>query len=190
MGPEARLSCVYIQRGLKVAMYPSSPCLPRLPPPPPPPLPAPLLCWPAPLRPSRGRFLPQLGVLGCVAACLYWSVDFLVAACTYLNIPRPLLFVPGLVQSLPTSLPSRPPRPSSLSLLLLLLHPPHLLFSSIPINFYLAPFPFLSLPVLPVFHASIFSKANSMYLEMETKHISTSLSSRPIGFVTVFRLPT
>lgn len=94
-------------------MYPSSPCLPRLPPPhPPSPLPAPLLCWPAPLRPSRGRFLPQLGVLGCVAACLYWSVDFLVAACTYLNIPRPLLFVPGLVQSLPTSLPSRPPHPS------------------------------------------------------------------------------
>lgn len=161
-------------------MYPSSPCLPL---PPPPPLPAPLLCWPAPLRPSRGRFLPQLGVLGCVAACLYWSVDFLVAACTYLNIPRPLLFVPGLVQSLPTSLPSLPlslPSPS----------PAPSLFSSIPINFYLATFPFLSLPVPPVFHASIFSKANSMYLERETKHISTLLSSRPVGFVTVFCLPT
>lgn len=65
-----------------------------------PPLPLPLLpprslvpsrppsvCWPAPHHASRGRFLPQLGVLGCVAACLYWSVDFLVAACTYLNIP-------------------------------------------------------------------------------------------------------
>lgn len=153
MGPEARLSCVYIQRGLKVAMYPSSPCLPLLPPPPRPnpPFSSPLLCWPAPLRPSQGRFLPQLGVLGCVAACLYWSVDFLVAACTYLNIPRPLLFVPGLVQSL-----HNPPSPPSLSLsllllLLLLLHPPHLLFSSVLINCYLATLPFLSLPVLPVF---------------------------------------
>lgn len=77
-------SAVYIFcRDLKVAVYPSSPAshhplLHSLPPP---------LCWPAPLHASQGRFLPQLGVLGCVAACLYWSVDFLVAACTYLNIP-------------------------------------------------------------------------------------------------------
>lgn len=81
-------------------MYPSSPAShhPSIPSHPP------SRCWPAPLHASQGRFLPQLGVLGCVAACLYWSVDFLVAACTYLNIPRPLLCVPGLAQP-PSLLP-------------------------------------------------------------------------------------
>lgn len=35
----------------------------------------------------QGRFLPHSWTLGCVAVCLCWSPDFLVAACTYLNIP-------------------------------------------------------------------------------------------------------
>lgn len=115
MGPEARLSCVYIQQGSESGHVPILPCLPLLAPHPSSLLP-PLHCWPAPLRPSQGRFLPQLGVLGCVAACLYWSMDFLVAACTYLNIPRPLLFVPGLVQhplTLPTPSSPAPPPTSS-----------------------------------------------------------------------------
>lgn len=78
----------------------------RPPPPSPPPLP-PWLRWPAPLCASQGRFLSQLGVLGCVAACLYWSMDFLVAACTYLNIP------PGHCSVFPAShsLPPPPPLP-------------------------------------------------------------------------------
>lgn len=81
--------------------------------PPPPPPPTPWLRWPAPLCASQGRFLSQLGVLGCVAACLYWSVDFLVAACTYLNIP------PGHCSVFPAShSPPPPPLPSLL--------PPHL----------------------------------------------------------------
>lgn len=82
----------------------------RNPPPPNPPtrpLPSlpPWLRWPAPLCASQGRFLSQLGVLGCVAACLYWSVDFLVAACTYLNIP------PGHCSVFPAS--HSPPFPPS-----------------------------------------------------------------------------
>ncbi len=105
MGPGARLSCVYILRGSESGRVPILPCLP----PPTPSFPPSLLCWPALLRASQGRFLPQLGVLGCVAACLYWSVDFLVAACTYLNIPPA------------AALCSRPRTASPL----LLLHPPH-----------------------------------------------------------------
>lgn len=86
MGAEARLSCVYVQMGLKKKKSGGAHThLPR-PPLPTPSLP-PWLLWPAPLCASQGRGLSQLGVLGCVAACLYWSVDFLVAACTYLNIP-------------------------------------------------------------------------------------------------------
>lgn len=78
-----------------------------------PPLP-PWLRWPAPLCASQGRFLSQLGVLGCVAACLYWSVDFLVAACTYLNIPPGHCSVFPASHSLPPpSLPSLPPPASS-----------------------------------------------------------------------------
>ena len=110
MGAEARLSCVYIQQGSESGHVPILPCLP-------PPLPSsspslppslpPSLCWPAPLRASQGRFLPQLGVLGCVAACLYWSVDFLVAACTYLNIPP--------AAALCSRPYTAPPPPSSLS---------------------------------------------------------------------------
>lgn len=170
-----------------MAMYPSSTRLPILPHPP---LCSPLLCWPAPLGPSQGRFLPQLGVLGCVAACLYWSVDFLVAACTYLNIPRPLLFVPGLVQSpppplpppLPPLLPSPSPAPSP---------PTSSPFQLGHINFYPATFKFSSLLILccfsafhsnpfevyhrhfgyiqfpnlpdPLDDASIFERANSVY---------------------------
>lgn len=69
-------------------------------------LPPPWLRWPAPLCASQGRGLSQLGVLGCVAACLYWSVDFLVAACTYLNIP------PGHCSVFPASRsPASPPPP-------------------------------------------------------------------------------
>ncbi len=34
-----------------------------------------------------GQVSPTVVSAGCVAACLYWSPDFLVAACTYLNIP-------------------------------------------------------------------------------------------------------
>lgn len=62
-----------------------------------------LLCWPAPLGVSRGRFLPQLGVLACVAACLSWSVDFLVAACTYLNIPPAAALFSGPSKAAPSS---------------------------------------------------------------------------------------
>lgn len=105
MGPEARLSCVYILRGSESGRVPMLPCLP-----PPTPSFPPSFCWPAPLHASQGRFLPQLGVLGCVAACLYWSVDFLVAACTYLNIPPA------------ADLCSRP---RTASPLLLLVHPAH-----------------------------------------------------------------
>lgn len=102
MGPEARLSCVYILRGSESGRVPILPYLP----PPAPSLPLLSLCWPAPLCASQGRFLPQLGVLGCVAACLYWSVDFLVAACTYLNIPPA-----AALCSRPSTVPLSPPNP-------------------------------------------------------------------------------
>lgn len=58
----------------------------------------------------------QLGVLGCVAACLYWSMDFLVAACTYLNIP------PGHCSVFPAS--NSPPTPTPT--------PPHLQPAALP----------------------------------------------------------
>lgn len=85
----------------------------------------PLLCWPAPLGASQGRFLPQLGVLGCVAACLYWSVDFLVAACTYLNIPpaAALCSRPCIAPSPPPPSPCPPPASSPPSSLCSLSHP-------------------------------------------------------------------
>lgn len=109
-------SAVYIFCGdLKVAVYPSSPAshhpLPRSLPP--------SLCWPAPLRASQGRFLPQLGVLGCVAACLYWSVDFLVAACTYLNIPPAAALCSRPCTASPPPPPSPPPASLSHTLFLL-----------------------------------------------------------------------
>lgn len=107
-GPEARLSCVL--RGSESGRVPILPCLPQPTPSFLPSLP-PSICWPAPLRASRGRFLPQLGVLGCVAACLYWSVDFLVAACTYLNIPPA-----AALCSWPRTAPSPPTSPPPCSL--------------------------------------------------------------------------
>lgn len=112
MGPEARLSCVYILRGSESGRVPILPCLPPPTPSFPPSLP-PSLCWPAPLRASQGRFLPQLGVLGCVAACLYWSVDFLVAACTYLNIPPAAALCSRPCTAFPP--PPPPPIPPALS---------------------------------------------------------------------------
>lgn len=108
MGAAAGLSCVYVQRGSEKKKK-KQPCTYPSPPRPHPPTTTttPWLCWPAPLCVSQGRFLSQLGVLGCVAACLYWSVDFLVAACTYLNIP------PGHCSVFPAS--HSPPPPLSLS---------------------------------------------------------------------------
>ena len=120
MGPEARLSCVYILRGSESGRVPILPLPPTSPLRTPHSLPL-SLCWPAPLRASRGRFLPQLGVLGCVAACLYWSVDFLVAACTYLNIPPA-----AALCSRPRTAP--PLLPSSTSTRLTLLSLSHPLF--------------------------------------------------------------
>lgn len=88
------------KKGSRARTRPPVPPVPPVPPPP-----TPRLRWPAPLCASQGRFLSQLGVLGCVAACLYWSVDFLVAACTYLNIP------PGHCSVFPASHSPPPPLP-------------------------------------------------------------------------------
>lgn len=57
----------------------------------------------------QGRFLPHSWTLGCVAVCLCWSPDFLVAACTYLNIPP--------AAALCSRSRTPPPSPHSVSLL-------------------------------------------------------------------------
>lgn len=144
MGAEARLSCVYVQMGLKKKKSGGAHThLPR-PPLPTPSLP-PWLLWPAPLCASQGRGLSQLGVLGCVAACLYWSVDFLVAACTYLNIP------PGHCSVFPAS--HSPPPPPHLNRLLCLT-PSFLLYHSfVPLSNLLFYFP--SLPCALFFFFSL-----------------------------------
>lgn len=148
MGAAAGLSCVYVQRGSEKKKSsrarPPHPVCPPLPP---------WLRWPAPLCASQGRFLSQLGVLGCVAACLYWSVDFLVAACTYLNIP------PGHCSVFPAShsLPPPPPFPPSSRLIsnrLLCLTPSFLLYHSFnPLSNLLLDVP--SLPRAPSFFSSL-----------------------------------
>lgn len=125
----------------------------RPPPPSPPPLP-PWLRWPAPLCASQGRFLSQLGVLGCVAACLYWSMDFLVAACTYLNIPPGHCSVFPASHSLPPSPCPPPPSSRLISNRLLCLTPSFLRYRSFnPLSNPLLYVP--SLPRAPSFFSSL-----------------------------------